>query len=221
MKENERIYCNKCQHETSHTILNTKRFSHSSGQDGYEVDWGENFHTVMCNGCETVSLLEERWCSEDYADEPQRYRYPKEEVLMEPEWLELLNDPHGKTRSVYVMLKEVYPALNNGLFQLASMGIRAALDRMMVEQGASAAVGFGTKLNFALETGLISSRQKDFLLKVLEIGDAAIHRDHEPTQADLVSMLAIIDTIVRIVYIHEEDLKNLSPVPPDPRKQKV
>ena len=108
-----------------------------------------------------------------------------------PDWLYKLDD--GPLRN---LLDEVYGALDADHRVLAAIGVRTALDRAMVLQGATEAAGFAMKLDELKSAGVISQQEKDILVALTDAGSAAAHRGWRPEASALTTIMDGIEAFL-------------------------
>jgi hypothetical protein len=114
-------------------------------------------------------------------------------------------------------MSEVYTAVQNDSRRLAAMGIRAALESVMIEKVGDQR-SFNANVDALQKAGYLSLRQALSLNSILEAGHAAIHRGWEPTNHDIVTLLDIAENIIEVVYLHEHRVRDLDKnVPKRPR----
>jgi len=92
------------------------------------------------------------------------------------------------------LFKEVYAALDADSRRLAVMGARALLDIFIVEHVADIGT-FAQKLDALEEKGLVGKRDREVLEAALEVGNAAAHRAHNPTQQDVNHVMDIVESV--------------------------
>lgn len=128
--------------------------------------------------------------------------YPPLNFRNKPTWYPDLNEKYKLT------LDEVYSALDNTLFYLASTGTRTALDTLIVE-----AVGdsgrFEQKISLLCEKGIIDEDEKDLLIAVIDTGSASAHRGFKPDADDMNDMMKITEHIFYQVCIKPIEKKAL------------
>jgi hypothetical protein len=140
---------------------------------------------------------------------PRRWRRP-------PEWIEQLRD---SASDVAALMDEVYLAANDSQPRLLSMGVRAVLDRMMIQIVGDVG-GFDQKLKRMRELGQLSDRHVDMLTTVIDAGSAAAHRGFNPPSELLQEMVTVIEVIIRDHFITGPMLDHLKRfVPPRPPRQ--
>jgi hypothetical protein len=127
-----------------------------------------------------------------------------------PEWL------HRGTAILYEgmmgfedILREVYLATRNGLPHLALMGIRAILEKVMIDNVGDRG-SFQKNIDAFKENGYISLIEFDYLKATLEAGHAVIHRGFTPKTDHLNSALDIMEGILATLYVHAEGAQELS-----------
>ena len=85
------------------------------------------------------------------------------------------------------ILNEVYQAVDGGQSRIAAMGIRAALEQMMIYKVGDRRT-FEEKLDAFQAGGYISAVQRDAMRDVLHVGNATMHRGHLPTESNCTSL---------------------------------
>jgi hypothetical protein len=198
--------CSTCLGKTRHEVLFEKPKNDEHALEKYRM--------LECCGCGRISMGFDRIWRMD-GDTEQEY-YPAPTTRPQPMWaLELVLGIHGKDKlAIGAMLHEVYQAVANGQRRLAAMGIRAALEQVMI-----ATVGdlrsFDEKLDAFQNAGYISLLQRDAMRATLNVGDAAIHRGHLPTDEDLNLALDIVEGVFAPIFAHKEKARKLGDaVPP-------
>ena len=71
---------------------------------------------------------------------------------------------------------------------------------MAARTSLSAAPTFGQKVEALVKAGYIAEKQKEFLIAVIEAGNASIHRGHAPAATDVNSAMDITETLLQAVY---------------------
>lgn len=204
-----KAHCNKCQRETNQEILYTETTSWEDeieeqrvilhGTDVYEM--------LKCCGCDSIILRHTEYFLDDPS--PTFYQYPPAVSRPEPKWLHELNKiDDDELKIVYDLLKEIYSSLHNNSRRLATMGIRALIEHVMINKTGDKGT-FSKNLEAFSSYGLISISQEDILNTVLEAGHASMHRAYSPSTEDLHTCMDIAESIIASVYIHPEKEKKL------------
>lgn len=206
-----KVHCNDCGGERNHHVLHSDS-THWEAERG-AVTGGTNSEMLRCAGCEKVILRESEWCSE--VDEPTIRFYPPATFRPAPKWLTdfWLEFPPGHDQ-LHDLLKEIYVALQNAQPYLAAMGIRALLEQIMIDKIKDNGT-FTENLRKFQEAGYVSKLQREQLATVLEVGHAAIHRGHKPSQEDLTTIVDITEVLIQSIYLHGSKVKELKgKIPP-------
>lgn len=116
------------------------------------------------------------------------------------------------------LLDEVYGAIERNLLTLASMGLRAVIDMVCLDQIGDAGT-FREKMNELQKAEVVSKRQVDILLKVINSGNASAHRGFTPDNEDIETVLAVVEHLLESVYLHPNRVAELDKKTP-PRRQK-
>jgi hypothetical protein len=214
------MHCNQCQQETNHAVLFAHQISYDEAVDDERqigVYGSDTYSLIQCRGCDDVRGLREHWFSEDTdADgDPIIYTecYPPNVTRPLPDWHWSLSHP---LRS---LLKEVYLALGTNALSLATMGIRALVEKMMIDN-----VGdkgrFEKNIDAFFAAGFIAPIQhKTFKDTLIEAGHAAMHRDWAPSMDDVIVLLDIVEPLLRAIYIEPDTATKVAArIPPRPRR---
>lgn len=177
MTEITKAHCNACGGDRNHEI------SYSESTDWQDeaqlISGGDIYETLKCCGCEAIKLRHTSWFSED--EEPTVHYFPPAIFRRHPAWFEDLIDELPPER-IYVaeLLNEIYIALHNNLRSLATMGVRALLEKVMISQSGDLGSFTEHVLKFE-ELGHISKRQRERLDAILDAGHAAMQQCIEYT----------------------------------------
>lgn len=196
-----KIMCRTCQGKTSHEHL-------------YETQLGdgetESASVHRCNGCGGITVQHKVF--DDNGAELSATLYPPRMFRRSPRWINDL--PH----ELPDYLREIYISIQADARRLAAMGIRAALERLMVERNGDKG-SFARNLDALEESGDISVAQKETLSVVLDLGSAAIHRGLNPGYEDVVSALDIFELVLQQVFVHRQRVESLrGRIPPRPSR---
>lgn len=107
-------------------------------------------------------------------------------------------------------------ATNDGQSRLLAMGVRTALDTVMIrivgDRGS-----FVKKLAEMTKEGHLSSKQKEMLETVIDAGSASAHRGYKPNRDLLEEMVATMESIIRDHYLTGPILRHMRTLlPPRP-----
>ena len=230
MTEITQAHCNKCLGERRHEVLHREEELWDEEVGPPEQPWaltihgGSTYEMLKCCGCGHIALRHKHWFSEDIDSRGRPIvhvvYYPPAISRQQPKWLSDLDGflSSDNERVTAELLKEVYVALQNGSRRLAAMGIRALIERIMID-----VVGdngsFTNNLAAFQKKGFISERQQQILETILEAGHAAIHRAYNPAPDDINTLVDIAESIVDGVYVHLERVSALKKnIPPRMKK---
>lgn len=234
----ERIYCNKCRRKTLHRLLYTTSDERTNeyAADNWEPDGGDvpsciYFDMLGCCGCNTAVLRRVFHCPDpemhrklggtgkvvdgyEVADDI-RY-FPPAIVRDPPTWRFKL------PRKMRELLEEIYRSLDAENLRLPMMGARTLVDMMIVEKIGD--IGdFKEKLKELEKEGFIRPRNREALYAALDVGDAAVHRGHAPTESEVQAVMDIVETMLQAIYVFPELAQNLKANTPErpPRPPKA
>jgi hypothetical protein len=107
------------------------------------------------------------------------------------------------------LLVEVYVAIERKLLTLASMGLRAIIDMVCLEQVGDKG-SFKEKLNALCKIEVISRKQTEVLLTVIDSGNASAHRGFTPDEVDIDTVLGVVEHLLSTVYVHPKGAAELA-----------
>ena len=203
-----RAHCNTCGGERNHERLNRieKPWDEDIG-NGYHISGDDIYFVLECRGCESIKILHESWFSEERDEHGlpiiNRSYYPPSIFRPHPRWFRLLDHEWHVTK----LLREIYQAIQNDAPSLASMGIRAVIESMMIDKIGDKGSFKKNLLEFQAN-GFISKLQIGILEAALELGHASIHRGFIPETRQLEVALDIMENLVHELYVLEHQARS-------------
>jgi hypothetical protein len=186
--------CNKCGWLVNHDIIAAEGEKFLEEGDDYFVD---AYEMLKCRGCGSITMRH----THAYGRDPLTTvtYYPPRVARRAPEWLH-----YGELVPLQLrkLMLEIYTATDNDSRRLVAMGIRAALENLMIDKIGDQG-SFKANLDALLNAGYLSVRQQGTLESILEAGHAAMHRDWEPTEENINTILEITESVIETVYLHE------------------
>ena len=212
-------HCNVCGGDRNHDELHVEKTRWSDADDC--VNGGNIYRTIKCGGCDSIKLMHVAWNSEQ--DDSEIDYFPPAVFRKHPDWFDLLSlELDDKDMFVEVLLNEIYVALHNNLLNLAAMGVRSLLEKVMISKTGDQG-GFDKNITEFERLGYVSKIERKRLEAILDAGHAAIHRDYKPKRADVITLVDIAEHIIETVFIHEKPIAELSkrvPIrPPRPKNK--
>ncbi len=206
MSDNEQVHCNKCLGERNHKIVffEQKDWDSEIDANGNGCYGGEIWSLLRCLGCEDTRLRHQYWHSEDTDVDgtPNTYTnfYPPSVTRQKPIWQREFFPFALKLFELNGLSDEIYDALGVGAYRLATMGIRALVERIMID-----AVGdrgrFENNISAFFEAGFVAPKQQDTFKNILiEAGHAAMHRNFKPDAEAVNTLLDMVEGIMRSIY---------------------
>jgi hypothetical protein len=223
----EWAHCNSCNRHTRHKLLHEEKFRTDDEADGeYSFTSWDDYKLLQCMGCETVHLQHDSRFSEEIGPDGQlevtKKIYPPRVSRSKPAWLGDLGGPFwiGETE-IEQLLEEIYVALHDNSLRLATLGIRALLEFIMVDKiGDHGSIGQNISKFF--EAGFVAPvDQETFRNKLIEAGHAAMHRGYKPSASDLGTLLDLTETLIASIYVHPERAKALTKRIPKRKRSKT
>jgi hypothetical protein len=193
-----RFICRNCQRETNHLpIAKGQVHGNATPLEGAAISH-QIVQVVQCRECDSPT------CCIDTRIHPGHLRgdsythstlyHPPLPFRLKPEWYHELPECYRH------ILDEVYQALDNALFFLASTGMRTALDLLIVEKIGD--IGrFKDKIGRLYSEGMIDSDEQDVLLAVIDAGSASTHRSYRPDDEAINRMMDILEEFFRKMIV--------------------
>ena len=218
LRNETKSFCAKCGGFTQHVIIGSAS-EEGNIEDPFEA-WSERHEMVQCCGCRSVSM---RHTFESPSEEEPTITYTHKErpknYAPVPYWTLGFEPEFNVPSRVCDLVAESHTAHHYGLYRVAGMGIRAALESVMRDK-------VGDKENFRKyieafrECGYLSLRDDGMVNTVIEAGHAASHRGWNPTSENILTALEILDALIVKIYHHEPRAERLEREVP-PRQPKV
>lgn len=207
--ENSRSFiCRGCRRTTKHIPIFNGQVRESKKQLQGNSHSFQTFELVQCRECGShtycldTKIYPGHMMGDTYT-ECSEY-FPPVPFRLKPEWYVELSEKYKE------ILNEIYSALDNSLFFLASCGTRTVIDQLIVEKIGDIG-GFETKIVELINKGIIDEDEKEMFLAVINAGSASAHRNFRPTDDLLKSMMDIMEEILFKLLItpnRKRELKN-------------
>jgi len=207
MNKTIKEHCNKCLGWKNHVIVHTERTDWSEEIDdehGVYISGGDIWDLMRCLGCDNVRLKHRSWFSED-CDERGNPAvniefFPPSITRQKPQWRRQFLPHNGYLHSYNGLCDEIYSALAMGAHRLATMGVRALVERLMIDQVGDKG-SFEKNIKAFFDAGHVAPNQQGmFKDTLLEAGHAAMHRDFEPSADTVNTLLDIVEGIMHSIY---------------------
>ena len=193
-------YCNQCERESKFSPLAHGAVKNEKGDDSRR-----QYRVLRCTFCGYVTFALEHWADpsggDSYAE--KIIYHPSPHFRRKPDWYSKLE------KELCSVLDEVYLALDERLFFIASTGTRTALDTLIRDK-ISDVGNFQRKVEELVSRDIIKSKEKDLLISVIEAGSASAHRGYKPDESDMNDIMDITEQILFRICIEpqrEEELK--------------
>ena len=110
------------------------------------------------------------------------------------------------------LLSEIYSSFNNSNYRLAMMGLRALIDIFIVENIGDKGT-FKQKLKLLKEQNFVSEGQFEMLDTSIEAGNAAAHRGFKPSEKALISVIEVVEHLLKPMALQTNVNKLKNEVP--------
>jgi Domain of unknown function (DUF4145) len=202
------VPCPTCNRPTRHTVV--AAWGVDCGNE--DVQGQSDYEVVECDGCQTVSF---RVCESDsdsvYGPDEHGNYFTEESIRLFPPRLvghRPLLDTHALPPQVKLSYKEVLEAAASGLFMLSAIGLRAIVEGVCVEEGASA-WGLEAKVNRLVAAGRLTTTDAALLEPIRQLGNDAAHEAIPPSQGDVLNALVVVEHLLQTVYLMKHKAEQL------------
>jgi hypothetical protein len=199
------VVCGQCCRVTAHEVLVNVSSHDSDAEAGIQV-W-DDFLTLQCRGCRTLSFCREARCTEDIGPDGQLITtttlFPGR-IAGRPELSDIYHLP-TKLISAY---QETRTALMSDLRILAGIGIRAIVETVCNDKLASGN-DLARKIDGLLKMNLIAQTEADILHNLRFMGNKAAHEVKAHTQEELNMAFDVAEHLLKTVYLLPEQTKRL------------
>ncbi len=162
------------------------------GSDG-NTSWSHTYSVLECCGCQALFVRHEHWFSEwDDWERDARTGQPQPVPGVKTEYWPAAPKRPKPPRSDLLRdidlretMTEVYSALNNNLLRLSAGGTRTLID-VAIRLTVGDKSNFPRGLEAMVAEGILHAPEKDVLLIMADVGNAALHRAHSPSPETLV-----------------------------------
>ena len=194
-----KITCRKCKTSTRHVVLSDVVLTNDEHED---FMWIEEYQTVQCRGCETISFRKTHqnsedvyWNGSDLESNFHVYTYPNPD-----QGRDTVNEVHLLPTALRRIYAETVSAFNASQPVLTGIGIRAIVETVCKDKEA---IGrdLKKKIDDLVKKQVLTTRDADILHGLRTLGNKAAHevKPHEDSQLELA--LEVIDHILDGVYI--------------------
>ena len=202
------VHCHECKHETYHDLAHTieKHVFDASNRPTVHL-----YELIQCRGCDSASMIHRSDEGSDRSFWTAVY-YPPRVSRAVPSWV---GEMHGEPGASFAgLFHEIYGAVRGRQFRLAAMGARSVIEEVM--KGKVGDHGsFRKTLDELHRAGYVSLLQQDALANIVEVGNGAVHREHQPTEEDLNKLLDVLEGILAAIFVNPRSATEIADgVPP-------
>lgn len=203
----QKYFCRRCKGLRNHKLLFGKKIR--GNEDDY-FQWVENFNTIECLGCETISFLK------IYSDTEMQYYNDEgepdygEEIEIYPKYLENVEELNltsylpTKIKSIY---SETIIALKNKLYILTAGGLRTTIEaicnHLKIKKG-----DLSSRIDLLHTKGYLSLNESKRLHSIRFLGNDALHDVDIPKKENILVLLEIVNHLLENLFIQDKKMGN-------------
>jgi ribosomal protein S27E len=194
------VQCERCQNETRHFCRASVEVRRTSPEDDAQVDL--QFQIIECQGCGWISFRQSWTSSEDTRLGGEGFEQPVEHVELFPRrsGTKPLEHDYYLPDRVLAIYREVVSALLNEQPILAGIGIRALVEAVCEEKGATE-YNLSKRIDQLVTLGELTKDGAEILHGIRLLGNKAAHEVAAPTVEQLKSGMQVAENLLVNVYI--------------------
>jgi hypothetical protein len=200
------VICGECGRRTEHEVL-TKVSSKDHFPDA-DIHVSDDFLTIQCRGCKTVSFCKEGTCSEDIDPDDGEPITTRTLFPGRIEGRPSLNDIHHLPYELQKIYQESRSALMEGLSVLTGIGIRAIVETVCREKKSPGRV-LAAQIGGLVTLNLIIQTEAEILHDLRFMGNKAAHEVKAHSTQELNLAFDVVEHLLKTVYILPEQAKRL------------
>jgi hypothetical protein len=197
-------HCNRCGGDRNQSVL----FQYQR-----EVT-SPNYSFLQCAGCGDVST---RIAERVTTGEHRTVFYPPRKTRPTPDWVDDVKLNAQLPEPLRALLHEVYFNYHHDCRMCAAMGVRAAIEFVMIDKVRDNG-SLSENLRRFVEAKHISENQRISLESIIDAGSAAIHRAFIPNHEQLTVLIVVLEALVQTIYI--QPVRNALLINAVPRRRK-
>lgn len=201
--EPPKIFCNTCERELTHLPLAHGRINVKSTKNNGTY---QKYEVLICRECSNITFSLSNWIYPGHMIGDPYLKdimyYPSRSFRSKPNWYKRLDK---KFRAV---LDEVYIALDNSLFLIATTGTRTAIDKLIEDKIGDIGT-FQQKIENLEKKKIVDNEEKKLLLAVIDAGSASAHRGFRPNKKLMNHIVEISESIFYKVCVESNEKKDL------------
>jgi hypothetical protein len=197
-------YCPDCSYNTNQTVVHKKRIlSKLLNYPSKKSKTYEEYMTVQCLGCNTVSFVHRFIGKEFYDKENNRnymeQNYPEKEIMQDVDLLSMEDQTKlpPQLRKLYEEIEIAYEYEAN---LLAGIGLRMLIEAICLNQKIEGA-NLKIKIERLHSNGFIAKNDIPILDKLREIGNTTAHEIKGFSNYKLKYALEIVNHVLKSIYI--------------------
>jgi len=200
-------HCNNCLGHKNHVVVHTESMDWSEPADeeyGIQIGGNDTWELMRCLGCDSIKLKHSSTFSEPIDHKGEEIvtveYFPPSITRQKPQWRRQFLPRNPDLIAFYGLCDEIYGALAIGAFRVATMGIRALVEKLMIDQVGDSN-SFEKNIAAFFAAGHVAlNQQAVFRDTLIEAGHAAMHRDFEPGADTVNTLLDIVEGIMHTIY---------------------
>lgn len=222
--QKHKVYCIQCKRETNHLVLQSIDCDRSEevGQtEGHSetIDWSSIYQIIQCQGCDTISFRHVSWFSEavqqigpnEWDDGTSTWLYPKRS-----DKTKAIKDYYNVPTTLRRIYRETVDCFNNEALTLCAAGLRAIIEGICADQNIQDGPVTRTKPDGTTETkrrdnlegkiaglgekAILTPKNAASLHEHRFLGNEAVHELNQPSPAEIILALDIIEHTLDALY---------------------
>ncbi len=201
--EEYKIACSECVGITRHKVLQSIDISGHDDYGSWDYFFYDNFQIIQCQGCDFVSFRKCHTDSEDQGYDDNGEPFNLEGVEIYPSRIagrRKLNDFYFLPRNIQQIYNETHSALCNKQPILAVIGIRALVETVCKDNGATGG-NLEQRIDNLVTKGVLTKQNAELLHGLRILGNEGAHEVKVQDEKTLGLAMTVVEQLLNNVYI--------------------
>ena len=204
--------CSKCSHETNHEIIRSAEFTSEYADRNFSITGWDQYQIIECKGCQSISFRQTHQNTENFDIDPETGQdtlYETVEIFPHrlPGRVEI-RDSYLLPKPISRVYEETHKALRGDIPVLAGIGMRALVEAICKDQGASGR-DLEKKIDNLVDRHIFTRHGADILHGLRIMGNKAAHEVKPNSIDDLSTAMDVVDHALLGIYILPARAKTL------------
>lgn len=201
--EEHKIACSECVGITRHKVLQSIDVDGHDDYGSWDFFYSDNFQIIQCQGCDFISFRKFHIDSEDQGYDDNGEPFNLETIEIYPSRIagrQKLNDSHFLPLNIRQIYAETHTALCSRQPILAVIGIRALVETVCKDNGATGG-NLEQRIDNLIMKGVLTTQNAELLHSLRILGNEGAHEVKIQDEKTLGLAMTVVEQLLNNVYI--------------------